>query len=86
MALEVKLIKLYNLKSGALRAQLQYGNKKFSVKCGKKTNTLISMPVGFTSFEVVEITNEDINKSVTIQTLNPNPEKIRIDFIQSQFI
>lgn len=92
MAIEIKLLKLYNIKNGDLKAKIKYGNRVHSVKCSPKKNSFISMPIGFTSFEVIGISNYDINQSVTIRVCKENrldysPEGVvRIDFTQPQFI
>ena len=90
MALEVKLLKLYHTPKGKLRAQVSYAGKTHTLKCdrlksGKSSVSLVSMPLGFTSFEVAGISKDMIDNSVTLR-LSPAKELVRVDFITSQFI
>lgn len=98
MALEIRLLDIYNTPSGKLRAIVKYAGQVHKLKCdylkSKKTTkvSLISMPVGFTSFEVVGISNYGIDRSVTIKLIDgnakgPSPlQKVRLDFCSSAFI
>jgi hypothetical protein len=42
----MKLIKIYWTKKGNLRAKIKIDNSVFSIKCGKKTQSLISTNSG----------------------------------------
>lgn len=76
---------VYHTKKGKLRAKLKVNNRVHSVKCGEKTQSIISMPVGFTSFVVVGIKKDDLGQTVTIQTI-PSDERIELTPTQSEFI
>ena len=91
MAQQIKLLKVYHTPTGKLRAQVQYAGSKHilkmdRLKSGKTSVSFISMPIGSTSFEVQEISIDQINTSVTIKLITPNEELVRVDFTNSQFI
>lgn len=89
MACEIKLLRVYNTKKGKLRAKVSYVGRIHTLKLngGKRPRcTLISMPVGYTSFEVQEISNYDINQSITIRLLTDSKPLVRLDLTQSEFI
>lgn len=89
MASEIRLMKVYNTKKGKLRAKVSYVGRVHTLKLnGGKTPrcTVISMPVGWTSFEVQAISNDGIDQSVTIRLLNETKPLVRLDLTQSEFI
>lgn len=99
MALEIKLVDVYQTPAGRLRAKVSYAGQTHTLKCdylkSKKQikTSFVSMPVGLTSFEVTNISQSDLGKSVTLKLYSgratgpqQSHELVRLDFVTSAFI